>query len=368
LQIYQQDLIVQNLIGKGVNNLISSVRKHKAFVMLAECHWKQDVAFGLNLIWPTKNKISIPKSQQIILSFHTEQLDHWFIKTVCNENPASDIIVLYDGHVYPSAWWPKNVRFFRYITWHTQLENIIEIWGKPKKRTTKPKHSLSALSFRCTQIKTYVIGLLSSHANKDNFIMSWHVLPEHSTDTHAWNGTGRKKLDTLADKMLSMAEIRADDWYGLAHNRPMQNSDCKHPAYQDCAFNITNESFHYSFSLMDGVEFIYPGPYFTEKTWKPLLAGNGIICAGQWQSYISLEELGLHFDYGIDFLYDDIKEDLDRMCALLDVIDFVADIDVDQLEEMSKDSVLYNQDHILSGRLSEICQAKNKNYLEEFFK
>jgi hypothetical protein len=208
---------------------------------------------------------------------------------------------------------------------------------------------------------------LLNHTNKDNFIMSWHGMSGYSTDRNAWIGTGREKLDTLANKMLSINDIRADDWYNIEYNRPMQNSDCNHPAYQNCAFNVTNESFHYSLSAMDGVEFIYPGPYFTEKTWKPLLAGNGIICAGQWQSYISLQELGFRFDYGIDLSYDSIKEDLDRMCALIDVLSTVADLDAVQLEQMSKESGLHNQDHVLSGGLSNICQSKNTNYLEEFF-
>lgn len=366
--VFTQDLLPQNLIGRGVQSLKKSLVIDPVFDHLLDVCWPQDITYGLNLQWPGINGIIVPKSHTMLISFHTEQMDCGWLKNTAHCNPDSDIIVLYDGHVYPNLWWPTNVRFLRFITWHAQLENIISVWGKPKSRSHGMKHSVSALSFRCTQLKTYIVSSLLNHVNKNNFLLSWHVVPGYSTDTHSWNGTGRKKLDILADNMLLVGDIRADEWYNIEHNHPMQNSNCDHPAYQDCAFNITNESFHYSFSMMDGIEFIYPGPYFTEKTWKPLLAGNGIICAGQWQSYVSLKELGFRFDYGIDLSYDNVKEDLDRMCALIDVIDSVAEIDSARLEEISNESGLHNQDHILSGSLYDLCQSKNINHIKEILR
>jgi hypothetical protein len=364
--MHYQDLITQNIQGQGISVLKDSVQKEKAFDLLSDCAWTKDVAFALNLIWPSVSKTPVPQSQQIVLSFHTEQLDHVFIRSVADSNPDSDIIVLYDGYVYASSWWPKNIRFLRYITWHRQLENIISVWGQPKKSDRPPSHRLSALSFRQTQLKTYVIATLLQHANRDDFLLSWHLLPGYSNDMHAYQGTGRTRLDDLARKMESTHGIRVDDWFNKDFNQPMQNSNFDHPAYQDCAFNITNESWHYSFTCLDGQDFVFPGPYFTEKTWKPLLAGNGIICAGQWQSYKALQELGFKFDYGFDLGYDLIDRDLDRICVLLDVIDDVAQLTTEQLTDIAKQSGSHNQDHILSGALAQQCEYSNEQQLDSF--
>ena len=362
--MYRQDLISQNLTGQGISKLHDAVGREPAFGLLREYRWQSDMTFALNLQWPTASQFPIPKAQQIVLSFHTEQIDHEFVKTVAISNPDSEVIVLYDGEVRANGWWPNNIKFIRFITWHTQIANIITTWGVPVKAAGVPRYSLSALSFRCTQMKTYVLGSLIDHACRNNFVLSWHVVPGYSVDNHVWRGTSRPKLDALAEKMRDLQQINADTWYNLSYNHPMQNADWRHPAYENCAFNITNESWHYSLTEIDGCEFVYPGPYFTEKTWKPLLAGNGIVCAGQWHSYQALIDLGFRFDYGLDLSYDLIPGDLDRAIAMLDIIQHVASLDALELHEISHQSATHNQQHILSGDFASVCEHKNVTSLD----
>lgn len=361
--IHKQDLIEQNLVGHGIDRFKKALQQEKAFHPLLDVRWNTDISFGLSLLWPSNLSIKIAPASQIVLSFHTEQIDYPFIKSVAAENPHSDIVVFSDERVYPSSLWPENVRFFRYLTWHHQIENLMKVWGRPPAHRPPARYSISALSFRSTQFKTYIIGTLLNHQRRDDFLLSWHIVPGYSTDVHAWKGTGRDRLDQLANRMIDQPEIKIDDWYNLDYNFPMQNADWNQPAYRDCVFNITNESWHYSSTLIDDTPFIFPGPLFTEKTWKPLLVGNGILYAGQFESYISLKEVGFQFDYGIDLSYDSIEGDLDRVCLLLDAVEKLADMSIPELEECSRESSRHNQDHILSGDFSVTCDRLNTQFL-----
>lgn len=353
-----QDLLAANLTGHGVQNLRQSLRSEKAFEPLLDITWPLDVSYGLNLQWPGPNHIVLETSSFYLISFHTEQMDCDWLRQLALDHANSEIHVLYDGEVHLSSYWPANVRFYKYITWGQQLSNIINCWQQPTIAASKT-HKISSLCHRQTQFKTYVTSLLIQQCVRNHSMISWHDTRDYTVDHHVWTGTGRNTLDHLAQYMDNHAPVLVDDWFDQSYNYPMQNSDWNHPAYTNCAFNCTNESFHYSFSYQCGHEMIFPGPYLTEKTWKPLIAGTGVFVVGQYQTYRSLRDVGFEFTYPIDLGYDEIAGDLDRIEQCLKSLTQLISYSLDDLVSMAQNSVKHNQHHILSGALEVKCQIIN---------
>lgn len=355
-----EDLITQNIIGYGRDNLVRNLAENSAFVTLAEINWPQDISYHLNLMWPGTNRVDVIPAETILLSFHTEQIDVDWVYASAKLYPNSKIIVLYDGYAEYSDWWPENIIFVRYITWHHQINFILKTFGPIKDNPTRSVKA-SSLVARPSQFKTLITGWILASNLRDQVLMSWSGNAVGTADNHVYSGTGDFYLDFLARYMANFKEtIKIDDFDYTSAN-PISNSNWHIPAYEECVFNFTNESFHYSLSRKNNIEFKYPGPYFTEKTWKPLIAGCGIIAIGQQNTYRSLEQLGFKFDYNIDLSYDTIPGDIDRFITLLPAIEnFLINTDVDELNSIVRPSAEHNQQHILNGRYALACNRLNE--------
>jgi hypothetical protein len=359
-----QDLLANNLIGHGVDNLRLSAQSEKAFAPLLDVAWPVDISYGLNLQWPGSTNIVLKESDFYLVSFHTEQMDCDWLRHLSLQHANSEIHVLYDGDVASSTYWPDNVQFHKYVTWGQQLSNIVDCWGYPTVAEIRT-HKISSLCHRQTQFKTYVTSLLLQLQASHHSMISWHDTRDYTVDHHVWTGTGRQRLDHLAQYMQNHEPVMVDDWYDLSYNYPMQNSDWNHPAYVRCAFNCTNESFHYSFTCRAGHEMIFPGPYLTEKTWKPLLAGTGLFVVGQYQTYRYLRDVGFEFTYPIDLGYDEVPGDLDRIEQCLGTLEKLLEFSEDDLVSMTRSSADHNREHILSGALSGQCEIINNRSMKK---
>jgi hypothetical protein len=133
------------------------------------------------------------------------------------------------------------------------------------------------------------------------------------------------------------------------------------------AVHFTNESFHYSL-MMDPDEYIWPGPFLTEKTLKCLVGGTAFIPVGQFETYRTLGALGLEFNYGFDTTWDSDPGNLSRAASIVDLIDDLNQVDIAKLVELTQESSRFNQNWIVTGQFGQQCQRRNQESTEKIFK
>jgi len=323
--------------------------------------WPKDTVFALNLQWPIE-WCKLPTAHSLfVLSFHLEQMDVEFVKQIAQTNASSRILVITDNDVTPSTWWPANCEFVSWITWHKQLDQIALLYGIAAE-PNRPTHKISSLCFRTDQFKHYVTGYLLKHANADDCVISYHGRHQYR---YFFEHTGRKSLDNILAFMETKQPHLELDGFDASKNYPMANCDWHTVPYTDAAVNFTNEGFHYSYTIKDGVDFYWPGPYVTEKTWKPLLAGCAFVSVGQAHIYQYLEQLGLRFDYGLDLSHDVETRDFDRIEKIFNVIDQVLAHSTSELTALTKHSTQHNLDWIANGKFRTQCSNRNKKSLEQ---
>jgi hypothetical protein len=115
----------------------------------------------------------------------------------------------------------------------------------------------------------------------------------------------------------------------------------------------------------DENEYIWPGPFLTEKTLKCLLGGTAFIPVGQFETYKTLQSLGLIFDYDFDTSWDNDSGNLTRFSSIIELIDYLNQFEIDQLVDFTKSSSEHNQNYIVSNKFFNQCQEKNSQSINE---
>jgi hypothetical protein len=118
----------------------------------------------------------------------------------------------------------------------------------------------------------------------------------------------------------------------------------------------------------DGQEYIWPGPFITEKTLKCLLGATAFIPVGQFETYKTLTSLGLQFDYEFDITWDLDPGNLSRADSIIKLIDNLNEYTIDQLLTKTEQSTKYNQNHIVSDNFFNQCEQKNNESIAQIFK
>lgn len=320
--------------------------------------YSTNIFYGLNLIWPDYDLDH--SYEKYFLSWHTEQLDtHWLIKQAKAVYPKP-ILVANDGMVENSGVWPNNIQFVRWVTIHKQLKKAISIFGK-QNNITKPTFKLSSLAFRYSQYKKFVTAYLLQHFNNNDIMLTWHNYHGKIEDLHD-HPHGFGHLEDLDFEILEQVhKINFDDNYQLKDNNPVGNASWNNQAYNDALVNLTNESFHYSNTMFGYLPFRYPGPYITEKTFKPLLAGRPFVMIGQCRSLQMLEEFGFNTNFGWNTEYDSDCGDLTRIGKIFSTLNEINSTPLDDLFEQSLPAVQHNLLHVDSDDFIDICEAINGN-------
>jgi hypothetical protein len=132
---------------------------------------------------------------------------------------------------------------------------------------------------------------------------------------------------------------------------PMQCiSNYKNPAYEKSAININNETDSNSWYCTPQGSYTRPGPYLTEKTWKPLITGTVLLNSGQASTYKFLEQqyhlpcskYNLHIDY--DCI---INDDFGRFAKLVEEIKRLSLMPLKELVDANIDACQVIQDLVL---------------------
>jgi len=322
------------------------------------------IYFALFQRWPTINRSTqnLPAGHDYyIVSFHLEAVDIAWLK---KQQVTGPIIVLTDGQSYNFKI--PGVHFLPFFYWHYQFKNMHKVFGIKEK--TNPQYKFSAVCNRISQSKVWITTKLLETARESSLIVLNSWLEEKNV--HGWQATGNVTLDQLTqlfrDRYLSQ-EIKIDDFDNATQNYQSITGNPWQPLYQDCAVHFTNESFHYSRMIEDEQEYIWPGPFVTEKTLKCLLGGTAFVSVGQFETYRTLETLGFQFNYDFDTAWDSDPGNLSRAESIVTLIDDLNQFTVEQLVNKTEDSTRYNQNHILSGRFFDQCQQKNEESIAQIF-
>lgn len=314
---------------------------------------------NLNLAWP---EFSLPNdANRYFISFHTEQVDsNWIINEATRVYPKP-IMVVHDSTVTDNSQWPDNIRFVRWITWHQQLEKLYDTYGACVDPQL-PEYKLSSLSFRFTQYKKFITAWLLKNFNTTDMMLTWHGQVSKEEDLHSHPDWATWLHDlTIGDSVF----LNWQDDFSREKNIPLLNADWRKSPYTNALVNCTNETFNYSLSMRDDKPFLFPGPYISEKTLKPLLAGRPFVAVGQYQTLQTLNDIGFQTDFGWPSDYDSDPGDLTRIQKIFSTLEAIQNQTIEELYENSIKSVLHNTTHISNGGLSEICNYLNHSNRQE---
>ena len=315
-----------------------------------------------------------------IVSFHLEAVD---VAWLWRQKVTGPIFVLFDGNYYDLEI--PGVYFIPFFYWHYQFNTMINTFGLQP--TKIPKYKFSAVSNRINQSRVWVTTKLLEVAQTSSLLVL-NTDNIEDKNVHGWHPTGNKKLDDLTELFCSKyinQKLVVDDFdldrdkNTVSFTATPTNADINknknslvftnpwQPLYQDCAINFTNESFHYSYTVENGKEYIWPGPFLTEKVLKCLLAGTAFIPVGQFETYKTLSDVGLQFDYDFDTSWDSEPGNLSRFESIIDLIDELNLHSVEELVDKTYESSKYNQNYIVSGKFFEHCHQKNEESIAQIF-
>lgn len=319
-------------------------------------------------LWLRHHCPNLPKGHDLyVVSFHQEPLHEDWLLSQANEIDAP-IVVLNDGSIYDFQF-PPNVHFFNYYSWHYHMQKIME-WF-PERQPRNLKYKISNVCNRITQSKLLIFTALMQYHARDQLLVILGDWMEEK-NVHYRQPTGIDELDTLADLFYNKyfgTQIRIDDFDNANHNVQQISSNPWQPLYLESALHFSSESYHYSLMDTNGKKIIKPGPNFSEKTYKCLIAGTPVIPVGQFESYRYFRELGLKFDYGeIDLSWDNDPGNLTRLVGIIQMIKDLNNFSIDEIDIMTKASTQHNFDHIWSGEFDRRCRSHNQQVAQQIIK
>jgi len=315
-------------------------------------HLKGNVYCALWQRWPDDD---FPEGYDLyVVSFHLEAVDiRWLHRQT--EQIKQPIIVLSDSNLYNCPL-PDNVYYYKFYWWHHQIEQIKK-WF-PQQFNKNITHKFSAICNRISQSKLLVTTVLLEQALDCSMLRLSN-----------WEGqdsrikTGNKELDQLHNTFYNK-------WYGKKIdlsdseqfiNKQNYSANPWTDVYQNCALHFTNESFHYSYMQDELGNYIYPGPFITEKTLKCLVGATGFIPVGQFDTYNSLQEVGFDFDYSFDVSFDQDSGNITRLEKLINLTKNFTKMDAVDLYKLTKTASENNQEHVYSNKLYRNCEKYNEN-------
>jgi hypothetical protein len=252
----------------------------------------------------------------------------------------------------------KNVIFLPCVEWHYQLEVMQSHYGTTVSKSVDKK--VSVLTNRMTYSKIVALATVLHQLPSLDVCYSLHNWVEDK-DIHHWQNTSNATVNYYKDIFLKNLTNWLHPLDKDFSNQPEHVYNYHHMAYQQCAINITNESWNYSLRH----DTILPGPFITEKTLKCLLGETAFLANGQYNTYHTLEQFGFVFDYGLDLSFDQEQGDLVRLEKLTDCIKSIEKIPTQDLFAQTKHSCLHNKDWIVSNEFYRRAEEFNVNSLNK---
>ena len=253
------------------------------------------------------------------------------------------------------------VTYIPNIYYHRQISKLIELTGPLTNKSIRYK--ASALTSRITQSKVIIFSALQRILGNHCFYSLHDVFD--SRNVHEWALTQNPLLDELTEYFRT-------NWLSKSITIPDDDDNIlsiKNAAYVNSSLNFTQESFHYSmmYDAITDREYIYPGPFLTEKTFKCFLAQTAFIPVGQYRSYRWLEKMGMEFDYGLDLTFDDDPGNISRLHKLILLIQDISQCSAQDLFDQTEKSTRHNHLIIQTGEFFENCERANQHSVSTLY-
>jgi len=287
---------------------------------------KVKVFFDINLF----SRIKISKNvHTVVITMFGESPRITELIALAQQRPEVNFIWLIDIDLYDFKL-PKNIYYFKYRFWYLHLEAFLANYDVSKlifAKNKNYKYKFSSFSFKLRQSRALITTLLMTYAHNESLI-SWHKEDQDNPiDRHEALIESLKNHHDFADLDWSVINNTIlPDNFNRAKNTVLANTlDIDNAGYANTLINFTNETDSYGYHN-DGInEYIRPGPYLTEKTFKSLISGTIMISVGQPFIYDFLRnDYKLPLNYAMDLSYDNIKGDFDRLFELRKLIEKLA--------------------------------------------
>ena len=326
-----------------------------------------DCYFAINFTLNVKSVDILKKFSRVILSYHFQTFDLYNLLELFSDHPNQKFLFLLDQNVDIPEYKTlsdifPNVTVLPWITWHSQLQTAIKWHGIADKSAPRSK-KLSLLSGRKDIHKLIVTAFVLQKFHPEEYLCSFHNSITHDA---YWEKDGfyvPENLKYLLDNMIKHdTKIILDPILDKKLRIP-SITDWKYPAFTDCMVNLPLESQFNDVTQYQDHQLRIPGPMFTEKTWKPLLAGQSFLPIGQFHSCQSLQKFGLKFDIGLDLEFDNEIGEFSRLEKIIWILDSIKKMDHDELSHKSKINAEYNLETIKSGNFFKNCENHNQKIL-----
>jgi hypothetical protein len=316
-----------------------------------------DVYCNLNICVNSLGK-KIPDGHSLyILGFWFEIFDENIFIECYNNNPTAEFIILTDLQANDLSKL-NRCKVINLYHWKWFIKQGIK---QPNYNQKQFKYKLSSLSNRVNEYRAFITLKLMDQ--KDVFV-TWNAKYIQNMDIgYIFSSTGRSKRDALLKNIDQLQNPINQEKF--THPIGSIADDWSYSAYSETLVNSINETKEVSYHADIG---ILPGPYLSEKTWKPLLYGNGLLFTGQFNTCKTLSELGFVFDYPWSNAYDDLPGDLDRLEIIFDIVDRILGMSHSSIESGIKDSVEYNQHFFNSEKIIQTIDQRNDHGLEQLTK
>jgi hypothetical protein len=351
------------------DDFLSSVEHRNLLQQITRPYEK--TLYVLNWVWPNSlTHLTLPDHYDTYIFLqYREPVDwSWFDK-FCLSHKNQKIILLTQGRwpSQPQSNIHDNLFFIEYQHWHYRVaRTLIDYQGDYKFVWPRPGRVLS-LCNKPSFFKTLVTCYLHKHhATRPDVTMSWNTnLRKESCGSMTGfdESFSRNRIDDLCRyyhnviKSMSISQGKFDT---IDHYEYENWTDVE--AFSTCAINLTNET--YSPSLQNDRQ--YPGPFFTEKTRKAIMAGCAVVPIGTPYSYDQLKRFGFKIEYPWSADFDSVPGDLDRVEKVFEVIDEIMSYDLDWLQNAVKDCTEYNYYHIRSKVFLKHIETINQQAVEHY--
>jgi len=312
-------------------------------------------------LWRSNADLELPENfDYYIIIYHNEPVDLVWLEEQ-QKRTDGRFYVLMPRKNYDITL--PGITFFRYYAWDYDCAKTLR-WF-PGIEPRKIKYKYSAICNRASQSKVWITTKLLETAKEQSLIVLNDWIEEKNV--HNWIPTGNSTLDNLTNIFRDKWEgIKLTDEYENELNHQRINSNPWQPAYINTALHFNNGGFHYSLMQNpNGTYFTHPGPEVCEKTIKCLISATPFINCNQFDTYKTLEEFGMQFDYGFDLTWENDPGNITRFKKIIDLIDDLNEnFSAEQIDAQTKESCLHNQNHILSGGLHRACQTVRNETIE----
>lgn len=301
---------------------------------------KSDSFVLLNVCVNGLKRDTLPENYNTyVLGFWHEVFDDDWFHTVYNKHKNAEFIIMGDFHPNDLEKL-ERVKFVRLLHWNHWVKFSHH---QPIDWNVK-KFKISSLSNYITEFRFFVTAAL---LDKKDVVFSWHNQQRSFGNfDYILKKTGYPLRDKLLENKSRLQETFEIDNFNFNDPERSIKKSIGDTAYKNSLINCMNETKDVSWTENLGYS---PGPYLTEKTWKPLLNGNAFIFSGQFGVKNILEQAGFVFDYPWNSAYSDIPGDLERLEKIIETIEIIDSMNFEDIKTYIMQSCEHNIKHFISN-------------------